>query len=343
MRVPRRRLLPCPERKNALLRAVGTSRGRYGPDLRPAGRAPVRARPRPGAGQRDRGAGAARHDRPGPARRTPRVSPVLGGRAPQHARHRELGATRADRPHRRRDHDHAGRLGRRDAAQPRVAGGGRAVRHAGGAPSRPDRPRHRARPGHRPGHRGRAAPLAGGVVRGRLPRPAHGPAWLLHRPLAGEPPIRPPDRGARPGQPARHVAARLERLQRPAGRPARPPVRLRAPLQRRQHAARASPVPQAFPPVGRAGSPVRDGRRRRGVRRDRRARPLPGRSGALAFLRLRSAGPARCPHPKRRPPTPTTSWNAPSSTTAWPRRLSARRRRSSAASPTSSTPARPTS
>ena len=84
-------------------------------------------------------------------------------------------------------------------------------------------------------------------------------------------------RGARPGQPAGHVAARLERLQRPAGRAARPAVRLRPPLQRGQHAARAGPVPPALPPVGGPRAPVRDGRRRRDLRRDRRAGPLPGR------------------------------------------------------------------
>ena len=45
-----------------------------------------------------------------------------------------------------------GRLGRRDAAQPRAAGGGRAVRAARGRPSGPDRPRHRPGARHRPGH-----------------------------------------------------------------------------------------------------------------------------------------------------------------------------------------------
>ena len=40
--------------------------------------------------------------------------------------------------------------GRRDAAQPRAAGGGRAVRHAGGALPGPHRPGDRPRAGHRP-------------------------------------------------------------------------------------------------------------------------------------------------------------------------------------------------
>ena len=50
-------------------------------------------------------------------------------------------------------------------------------------------------------------------------------------------------RGARAGQRASALAARLERLQRPGGRPARAAVRVRASLQPAQHAARAAPVP----------------------------------------------------------------------------------------------------
>ena len=84
----------------------------------------------------------------------------------------ELGAAGADRPHRRRDQDHPRRLRRRDAAQPRVAGGRRAVRHAGGAPPRPDRPRHRPRARHRPGHRGALRRSPEALSRGRLPRAA---------------------------------------------------------------------------------------------------------------------------------------------------------------------------
>ena len=51
----------------------------------------------------------------------------------------------------RSDAADAGRLGRRDAAQPRAAGGGRAVRPARGGLPGPDRPGHRPRAGHRPG------------------------------------------------------------------------------------------------------------------------------------------------------------------------------------------------
>ena len=75
---------------------------------------------------------------------------------------------------------------------------------------------------------------------------------------------------------------------------------------------------------------------------DERARFLAGRARCRS-CGCAPAGPARCPHRRRRPPTPTTRWNARSSTTAWPPRSSAHRRPSSAASPTSSTPPRPTS
>ena len=69
-----------------------------------------------------------------------------------------------------RDHAHPAGLGRRDAAQPRAAGGGRAVRDAGGSVPRPDRPRYRPRTRYRPAHRRRPAPC--GCQR-RLPQQLH--------------------------------------------------------------------------------------------------------------------------------------------------------------------------
>ena len=111
-----------------------------------------------------------------------------------------------------------------------------------------------------------------------------------------------------------------------------------------QHAARAGPVPPALPPVGGPRAPVRHGRRRRGVRRDRRARPLAGRLRRAvvpaAALRPSRTGALTA---RRRPPTPTPSWNARSSRTARPRRSSARRRPSSAGSPSCSRRPPPTS
>ena len=54
-------------------------------------------------------------------------------------------------------------------------------------------------------------------------------------------------------QPA-DLAARLQRVQRPARRAARAAVRVRAPLQRAQHRARAGALPAALPAVAMAGA-----------------------------------------------------------------------------------------
>ena len=114
-------------------------------------------------------------------------------------------------------------------------------------------------------------------------------------------------RGARPGRPAGDLAARLERLQRPAGRPARPAVRVRAPLQRGQHAARAGPVPRST-----SGRPRCSTRPYAMVaaavvcaETDERARFLAG-SGALSFLRLRSGRPGPLPTPEEAAAYPYT-------------------------------------
>ena len=85
-----------------------------------------------------------------------------------------------------------------------------------------------------------------------------------------------PGRGDRPGD----LAARLQRVQRPAGRPARAAVLVRAPLQRA-----ATPLPGAgalpaeLPAVALAGRAVRDGRGERDLRRHRRAGRVAGRAG----------------------------------------------------------------
>ena len=68
--------------------------------------------------------------------------------------------------------DHPARLGRRDAAQPRAAGRRRAVRHPGVAASGPDRPRHRARAGHRSTDCAGPAPHRRGPVGRGLPERA---------------------------------------------------------------------------------------------------------------------------------------------------------------------------
>ena len=79
------------------------------------------------------------------------------------------------------DHDDPDRRRRRDAAQPRRARGGRAVRHARGAASGAHRSRPRARARHRPGHGRRAAAQPGRVRRRRVPRAAPRPVRVLRR------------------------------------------------------------------------------------------------------------------------------------------------------------------
>ena len=122
------------------------------------GHALFSSRPRPG----HRGAKPGRRprrDRPHrPGRRGRRLPPLLACRAPQHARHRLGRDGGRDRPRRRPDQDDPGRRRRHHAAQPRAAGGRRAVRHAGRPLSRADRPRARPRARHRRADDAGAAP-----------------------------------------------------------------------------------------------------------------------------------------------------------------------------------------
>ena len=97
--------------------------------------------------ERRRGRGESRAGSDG---RRARLPPVLAGRAPQHAGGRRDQPTRADRAGGRGDEAPAGRLRWRHAAQPRAAGGRRAVRAARGGVPRSDRPGHRSRTRHRP-------------------------------------------------------------------------------------------------------------------------------------------------------------------------------------------------
>ena len=114
------------------------------------------------------------------------------------------------------DLDDPRRLGRRDAAQPRAARGRRAVRHARGAAPGPHRPRHRPGARHRPGHRARAAARS---ASGRPPTTSPSSSASCSATSTGtfpaDHPYRAHHRGARPRLPARDLAARLERLQRP--------------------------------------------------------------------------------------------------------------------------------
>ena len=202
------------------------------------------------------------------ARRAPRLPAPLGRGAPQHARHRELGACRPDRaPGERHQHDPRG-LRRCDAAEPSASRRRRAVRDARSPPSRPDRPRHRPRARHGSDHRLRPATLDG--TSGRRPADAaRGAARLLQRHLPAD------HRRARCGPDAGDLATRVERLQRaPRGR-AGVAVLVRPPLHAAEHDPGAGGLPAPLHPLADAARTAGDGRRRRRLRGD-------GRRGAVA-------------------------------------------------------------
>ena len=117
----------------------------------PGERSALRPRPRPDRRRGHRRRGLPPLARPGAARRALGLHALLAGRAPQHAGHRQRGDGGADRARRRRHVAHPRRRRRHHAAQPRAVAGGRAVRHAGVAVSRPHRSRAGPRAGHRPG------------------------------------------------------------------------------------------------------------------------------------------------------------------------------------------------
>ena len=88
----------------------------------------LRSRPRAHRPGRHGGSRVPQLARPGAAHRTLGLQPLLAGRAPQHAGHRQRRHRGADRPRRRRHLAHPRRRRRHHAAQPRAAAGGRAVR-----------------------------------------------------------------------------------------------------------------------------------------------------------------------------------------------------------------------
>ena len=146
----------------------------------------------------DRRPGAAQHDRPRPADRPARLSPLLGRRAPRRTDARRTVAGGADRADRVGDRGDPRRLRRRDAAALQPAEGGRVVHDPGGAVPRPDRSRARARVGHRPDDDLRAAARPPPGLARRLSPAAGRAARLLRGRPAGRPPV----------PPARQVAAR---------------------------------------------------------------------------------------------------------------------------------------
>ncbi len=199
---------PAPAHGGPLWRAETPRHGNTAPSRRvePSGgsapRPSVRPRPRPRRRGLDAGPRPARLPDAGRRGRAARVPALLGGRAPQHARDRQLGARRPAGARRRRHLQHPARVGRGDAAQPCLPRRGRAVRHARGPPPRPHRSRHRPRPRHRRADRPRPAPVPPGPRRRRLPGPARRADGLLRRRLPRGPPVPVDHRRARPRLPA---------------------------------------------------------------------------------------------------------------------------------------------
>ncbi len=263
-------------------------------------RSAVGARPGPGRLRKHACRGTARHPRAGPACRGPGLHPVLAGRAPQHAGHRLVGAHGRHRGRGRRHRTDPGRLRRCHAAEPPAAGGGRAVRDAGRAAPRPHRPRHRPRTRHRSGHRASTAPQHWSAVGRRLPSAAGRAGRLPARPLPRRTPLRRHHR--RPGRRrgAADLAARVERLQRPAGRDARPALRVRPPLHGAEHVAGAGALPAQLRALRPAAGAVRHGRRAGRRRRDRRGGTAArsARRAGLPAAAKEPAGPAA--HRRRR-------------------------------------------
>ena len=215
---------------------------------------PLRARPRARPQRPDDRRRHRRLTRPRAGRRRAGLPPLLGGRAPQHAGRRGDQPAGPDRDARLGDLAHQGRLGRRDAAQPRTAGGGRAVRPAGGGLPGSHRPRHRPRARHRPADQVRPARRQRRVGRrGRHEVPGvrrgHPHADVDRRRRAADRAASPAvarDPGRDVGR--RDVAARVVGLLRPARRGEGPALRLRAPLLR----ARA-PAPRSTSTARRTG------------------------------------------------------------------------------------------
>ena len=242
-----------------------------------AGRAAVGAGPRRSRGRRLGGRRPGRHHRTRGACGTAWLPSLLGCRAPRHAGRRVVGARgAAGPPGGEHQLDPAG-LGRRDAAQPRADGDRRAVRHLGGTPPRPDRPRARPRPRQRPAHRLRlAAPDGRSRIRGFRRPGCRARAFPASRFPGGPPVLADPDDAGVTGA-ALHP--RIVGLRRPAGRAAGAALRVRPSLRRcrRQHRGRARHLPLAVPALADAHRAVPDDRRHRAGRRHRGRGAVPGR------------------------------------------------------------------
>ena len=101
-----------------------------------------------------------------------------------------------------------------------------------------------------------------------------------------------------------------------------------------EHAPGAGALPGPVPAVALARRAVRDGRGLHGVRRHRRAGPLPDGAGRAVVPAAAPGPPAAAGHARRRrPPTRTPRWSGSSWPTAWSVRRSARPRPSRSSSP----------
>ena len=147
------------------------------------------------------------HDAVGADGRPPRLHPVLGCRAPQHAAGRGDQPAGGDRTSSGANDAAAARFGWRDAAQSRAAGRRRAVRPARGRASGP------YRPGHRPGTRFRPGDVDGAAW-------CRGPRRSRHRGLPGLPGrCRRADERARRARPAPRPDAATTSSRPPLPRP----------------------------------------------------------------------------------------------------------------------------
>ena len=186
----------------------------------------------------------ARRARQCPRSRGPRrelgLSPHLGGRASQHAGHRQRRDIGRDWPYRRGNKDHPCRRRRHHAAQPCALRHRRTVRDAGATVSRPHRPRAGPRTRHRPAHAARLAPHAGS---GReLPA---GRSRAAGFPGSGRSkPAHPGGAGGRNGSAV--VDPGIEQFRRDAGGRARAALRLRLAFRARTADPGAADLPQPF-------------------------------------------------------------------------------------------------
>ncbi len=220
------------------------------------------------------------------------LSPLLGGRASQHAGHCERGDIHRHRAYCGRHAEHPGGCGRHHAAEPFAVGDRGAVRHARAPVPRPHRPGAWPGAGNRPAHafaRCAALPQRQSISRRTcwncrriLPRPNRASASRRYRRR---------ERKCRSGSWGRAFTVPLSR--RNSACPMRLP-RISRPTQLMPASAVVSQPLQAFPT---ARPPLCDGRRQHHRRRQRRRGAPVGHDAANVFRQpaSRSGGLSRPP------------------------------------------------